>query len=238
MNALLDEKIAVPSDFDDVAGTYDFLTGANPGYHRHLRMSAERLRAGRAPRILDLCCGTGASTEALRTVYPNAEIVGLDASAGMLARAQNKPKLGATFFLGDATDPVAAGVEGTFDAIFMAYGIRNIPDAEQALDNVFHLLKPGGVVCFHEYSVAESSWAHFIWNLVCFLVILPGGVLTGSGIKIYDYLRRSVNAFDGVMAFEARLKQHGFVHVRTEAMDGWQRGILHSFLATRPESGA
>ena len=75
----------VPDAFNQVAGRYDLLTGLNPGYRKHLRWSAGRLGLDAGSRILDLCCGTGLSTEALALEVPNAKIVGLDASAGMLA---------------------------------------------------------------------------------------------------------------------------------------------------------
>ena len=65
-------------------------------------------------------------------------------------------------------------------------------------------------------------------------VIIPGGLLTAGSTRIYRYLRRSVLDFDGVRAFEARLGRAGFTGVRTMPMDGWQRGIVHSFLAQRP----
>jgi hypothetical protein len=64
-------------------------------------------------------------------------------------------------------------------------------------------------------------------------VIVPlGAAATGSG-ELFRYLRRSVLAFDGVRAFEARLRRAGFDDVTTQGMDGWQRGIVHSFLARR-----
>jgi len=233
-------KREVPTDFDGAAESYDVLTGLNPGYHRHLRTSAQRLalpRGGRGLRVLDLCCGTGLSTEALRTVYPEASIVGLDASQGMLAIARSKPLLqGIDFVHGDATDPAGAGVRGPFDAILMAYGIRNVPDPDACLRNVHALLAPGGAICFHEYSVKDSRTARAVWDAVCFGIIIPSGAIAGSGTRIYRYLRRSVNAFDGVRAFEARLGRAGFAAVRTEPMDGWQRGVVHSFLARRPSS--
>src|SRR5690606_9300915 len=72
MQVTTQEKQQVPSEFDRVARTYDLLTGMNPGYLKHLRMSAERLALPARARVLDLCCGTGQSTEALRTVYPGA----------------------------------------------------------------------------------------------------------------------------------------------------------------------
>ncbi|MBK8263067.1 MAG: class I SAM-dependent methyltransferase [Nannocystis sp.] len=238
MNAALPlaaEKSGVPLDFDRVARRYDILTGMNPGYRRHLRYSAERLRQPAGARILDLCCGTGLSTAALREVYPDAQLTGLDASAGMLEIARRKPwAADVRWICGDATDPAAAGAEGPFDAILMAYGIRNVPDPDRCLTNLLGLLAPGGMICFHEYSVADSKRARFMWNLVAGAIIIPSGALTSPGSPIYRYLRRSVLDFDGVRAFERRLGAAGFVGVRTEAMDGWQRGIVHSFLARRP----
>jgi ubiquinone/menaquinone biosynthesis C-methylase UbiE len=230
-------KTEVPAHFDDVAGRYDLLTRLNPGYLKHLRWSAERLALPTDATLLDLCCGTGLSTDALARAYPNATITGLDASQGMLSIAQSKGYGSArtSFILGDATDPAAAGVpQGAFDGILMAYGIRNVPEPDRCLQNVLSLLKPGGVICFHEYSVADSRISQAVWNAVTCAVVIPLGLVTTPKSPIYRYLRRSVLAFDGVRAFEARLRRAGFVDVRTMPMDGWQRGVVHSFLARRP----
>jgi ubiquinone/menaquinone biosynthesis C-methylase UbiE len=228
------DKTQVPDKFDQVAPTYDLLTGLNPGYHRHLRLSADRMKLPPAANVLDLCCGTGSSTAALREAWPDAVITGVDASAGMLEKARAKPELRATFLHGDAMDPAACGAAGPYDGILMAYGVRNVPDPDLCLDRLRELLVPGGILCIHEYSVADSAWARAIWNTVCWTIIIPGGLVTAPGSDIYTYLRRSVVEFDGVSAFEARLRRHGFVDVHTEPMDSWQRGILHSFLARRP----
>lgn len=236
MSSLQQRKRSVPRAFDRVAPTYDRLTGLNPGYHRNLLRSAERLSVTASrPRLLDLCCGTGASTEALRAAFPDATLVGLDASEGMLAQARDKAALRhVDFVLGDATDPAAAGVEGPFDGILMAYGIRNLPEPDRALANLRALLRPGGSVVFHEYSVADSRVRRFVWDAVCWSVIVPGGLLTARSAEIYRYLHASVRDFDGATAFEARLRRAGFVDVWTGAMDGWQRGIVHSFVARAP----
>lgn len=230
-----ERKAEVPRAFDKAARRYDLLTGLNPGYAKHLRWSAERLAAPPRARVLDLCCGTGLSTLALARAYPDAELVALDASEGMLDVARGKAALsGVRFVLGDAMDPAAAGAGGPFDAILMAYGIRNVPAPDACLDRLFALLRPGGAICFHEYSVRDSRRARLVWDAVATCIVVPSGVLaTGDG-DLYRYLRKSVREFDGVHAFEERLRRHGFVDVHTEPMDGWQRGIVHSFLARRP----
>lgn len=236
-NALELDRHHVPRSFDAVASTYDLLTSLNPGYHAHLRLSAKRLALGPAPRVLDLCCGTGASTEAILRAYPDAEVVGLDASKGMLEIAKKKATLrGVEFILGDAGDPAAAGVKGPFDGILMAYGIRNLLNPDAALGRIHALLRPGAPIVIHEYSVADSEIAKRVWDAVCFAIIIPSGLVTSPRSDIYRYLHKSVHAFDGVSAFEARLARAGFVSVRTLPMTGWQRGIVHSFVARRPES--
>ena len=228
--------------FNRIASSYDLLTSLNPGYRAHLRRSVERLglprRGGGASlRLLDLCCGTGVSTEELVAVYPRAEIVALDASEEMLARARTKPALrDVRFVLGDATDFSAHGVEGKFDGVLMAYGIRNIPDRDRALASVLAALADGAPAVFHEYSVNDSMLRTRVWDAVCFGVIVPFGALTAGSGDIYRYLHRSVRAFDGARAFEARLARAGFVDVWTGAMDGWQRSIVHSFVGRKPRA--
>jgi len=232
-------KGEVIDDFDGIASRYDLLTRLNPGYLKHLRWSAERLRAAPGARLLDLCCGTGLSTAALLKTYPDARsITGLDASSGMLSYAASKVianngRPAIDFVLGDATDPATA-VTGPYDGILMAYGIRNVPDADRSLANILDLLAPGASVCFHEYSVANSKLAKVVWDTVCLSVIAPMGAAFTGNLRMWSYLRDSVHRFDGVTTFEARLRRHGFVDVETLPMNGWQRGIVHSFLARRP----
>lgn len=227
-------KAAVPEEFDRVARSYDLLCALNPGYAAHLRISAQRMKLAADARILDLCCGTGLSTEALRAVYPRAEITGLDASRGMLAQALHKQALADVRWLeGDAMEPAAAGAEGPYDGILMAYGIRNVPDADLCLEALRGLLAEDGVLCLHEYSVRGSAWSRTVWNLVTVLIVIPLGLTLARSTGLFRYLRRSVLAFDSVSELEDRLRRVGFTDVRTLPMDGWQRGIVHTFVARR-----
>jgi ubiquinone/menaquinone biosynthesis C-methylase UbiE len=228
-------KPVVPRHFDGIAPRYDRLQQLNLGYRSDLARSAERLAAEPSGRILDLCCGTGLSTEALVQRYPRAEIIGLDASSGMLAAARAKPGLaGVRFYDGDAHDPRAAGVTGPFDAVFMAYGIRNLSDADGCLARLLHLLRPGGRIAFHEYLLTGSLYSRAIWNLVASSIIVPLGWAASGSSELFRYLRRSVNEFDTLARFEARVCHAGFEHVLTGTMPGWQFGIVHTVVARKP----
>lgn len=231
----MSEKANVPTEFDRVARSYDLLSALNPGYSKHLRMSAARMNLPEGARILDLCCGTGLSTAALKEAYPDATITGMDASEGMLTAAREKAELaGVEWLLGDAMDPAEGGAAGPYDGILMAYGIRNVPDPDLCLARLRPLLAEGGTLCLHEYSVRGSLWSRFVWNLVTLSIVIPLGLIFARTTKIFRYLRRSVSEFDSVKALEDRLRKAGFADVRTETMDGWQRGVVHSFLASRP----
>ena len=226
---------ALANGFNRVADAYDLLVALNPGYRRHLALSARRLQLAPDARILDLCCGTGQSTLALRAAYPHATLVGLDVAADMLQVARARPELaGVTFLHGDATDPRGAGVDGSFDGILMAYGIRNVAARDTCLAALRELLVPGAPVCFHEYSVAGSRWSRLVWRLVTTLIVTPLARVVAGDAGLFTYLRRSVLAFDSVPSFERRLQAAGFEQVRTLPLGGWQRGIVHSFLAQRP----
>ena len=90
--------------------------------------------AGRGLRLLDIGCGTGASTAALLKQAPHAQIIGVDGSAGMLARARAKDWPDTVSFVQSrAEDLEQAGVSGPFDGILAAYLVRNLPDPDPVL---------------------------------------------------------------------------------------------------------
>lgn len=225
----------VPSAFDGGAAAYDRLVAANPGYHRDLRISARRLElpdGGAGQHVLDAGCGTGASTAALLRAAPGARVTAIDASAGMLARARSKPWPAGVKFVHTPVEELTA--ERPFDAVFAAYLVRNLADPDAQLAKLHGLVRPGGRIALHEYSVRDSRRARWVWNAVCGAVVIPLGRLATGDATLYRHLHRSVLAFDGLADLGARLTRAGFTDVRTGTMPGWSRGIVHTVLGTRP----
>ena len=84
---LIDNKVLVPKEFNNVSASYDFATRMSQGYQDDLDESVRRMDLRGDEKLLDLCCGTGKSTLACLKQLPNGTIVGVDNSEGMLYEA-------------------------------------------------------------------------------------------------------------------------------------------------------
>lgn len=235
----VDTEPELADEFDRAAGRYDLLTALNPGYHRHLAEAASALadRLDRdAPCLLDLGCGSGSSTAALLRALPGASVVGVDASAGMLARAAGKAWPDGVRFVQASAEALPELRLGPVDGILAAYLFRNVPDRDRdrVARSALCQLRPGGWLVVQEYSVAGRRLAGLVWTLVCWLVVIPLAALVGGHPGLYVYLWRSVRDFDATERFARRLAEAGFVDIARQDVQGWQRGILHTFRARRP----
>lgn len=229
----------VPGEFDVAAGVYDGLVGASPGYHEQLRLSARRMQLpgrGAGLLLLDVGCGTGASTAALLATAPEATIIGVDASSGMLERARAKSWPATVSFVHAPAEALVealadAGVQRPFDGILAAYLVRNLADPDPVLAALHDLLRPGAPLAVHDYALTGSLGSQALWTAVCWGVIIPLARIRSGRAALYRYLWRSVLRFDRAAALVARLHRVGFTTVRAEAMPGWERSIVHTVVA-------
>ncbi len=236
---LIRNKTEVPAAFNRIAKRYDLATSLSQGYGRDLQTSVDRMRLQGNELLADLCCGTGKSTIACLNNLPGGTVIGIDNSEGMMQVARKKcsARCGAANVRFVQQDIMHLTLDGVIpDAMFMAYGIRNMSDVEACVKNLYRLLRPGGTICFHEYAISKSFFSKLYWKLLGYCVILPfGGLVTGS-TTMFRYLIKSVEHFLSPEEFTDLLEKAGFENVTRASMGSWRKPILHTFLAQKPLS--
>jgi ubiquinone/menaquinone biosynthesis methyltransferase len=236
-HSLLKNKSKVPFEFNRIAKKYNVATFLSQGYQNDLNRSADRLKLKGDELVLDLCCGTGKSTISCLEHISTGKVIGIDNSEEMLSVAKenyykkfDRKKL--EFVLKDVME--LDYKDNSIDAIFMAYGIRNMPDYKKALLNLFRILKPGGKIVFHEYSLNKSFLAHLYWKFLGYGLIIPISTLISGSSTIFKYLVKSVDEFLSQQEFINLLIQTGFENAGTHNMPSWRKPILHTFTANKP----
>ncbi|MFP5068569.1 class I SAM-dependent methyltransferase [Pseudonocardia nantongensis] len=218
------------------AGGFDGYVRAIPGYHANLRVSASRMGlSGAGLRLLDVGCGTGASTEALLTAAPGSEVVAVDASAEMLAIARRKNWPPRVTFVHSRLETLAeAGVEGPFDGILASYLVSNLPDAEIGLRRLLGLLADGAPLAVHDYAVAgprgRSRWTSVSWGW-----LLPMASMRWGASELARFRYRRVRGAGGPESMVHRMERAGFADVRVQTVGGLQQYLVHTFLGRRPD---
>jgi len=235
-DTLIQNKKEVPTEFNRIAKRYDLATFLSQGYQKDLQTSVDRMNLNGNEYLADLCCGTGKSTIACLNNLPNGKVIGIDNSEGMLEAAREKliPKFGnkVTFTQQDVMNLDLT--DNSLDGIFMAYGIRNMPDFEKCVINLNRILKPGGKICFHEYSISKSFASQLYWKFLGNFLIIPFAGLTTGSTKIFRYLIKSVETFLSPNEFIALLKKAGFEKTQHAPLGSWRKPVLHTFIAQKP----
>lgn len=186
--------------FDTIAPAYDFMNHAMTlGIDRRWRRTAvKRLKALRPSRILDLATGTGDfAIDLYRRLRPAKGIAGLDLSQGMLDIAAEKAKRldlngKITFTQGDCLD--LPFPDGSFDAVTVAFGVRNFEDIEKGYREMYRVMSGGATVVVLELSVPRNAFVRWFYNLYAMHIIpFIGGMKSGDR-EAYRYLPRSIAA--------------------------------------------
>jgi demethylmenaquinone methyltransferase/2-methoxy-6-polyprenyl-1,4-benzoquinol methylase len=202
--------------FDAIAGRYDLLNHVlSAGIDRRWRrVAVQALSLSGAERVLDLCTGTGDLAIAAATARPGAaRIVGVDFSGAMLRAGRVKIQaraLGGRVSLvrGDATRIPAA--DRSVDAVAIAFGIRNVEDAEAACREIHRVLRPGGRLAILEFAIPTAPIVRAGY-LAYFKYVLPTvGKWISRHNTAYGYLPASVGAFAAPAEFVTILRQCGF----------------------------
>ncbi|MCK5540269.1 MAG: bifunctional demethylmenaquinone methyltransferase/2-methoxy-6-polyprenyl-1,4-benzoquinol methylase UbiE [Deltaproteobacteria bacterium] len=223
---------AIQEMFSAIAPRYDFLNRLlSLGIDQSWRKTLVRMALREESRaILDVACGTGDVSLALRQKTPQARIVGLDFSQAMLDLAKIKiDRAQAGIELVAASAEELPFPKADFDLLTIAFGIRNVVDKKKALVEFYRVLKPHGRLVVLEFSQPQMAWLRTLYNFYFFKVLpLIGGLFARR--SAYRYLPDSVAKFPSRDEFVGWLKEAGFRQCRYHSLTF---GIATLYLAEK-----
>ena len=224
----LKQRFVTPM-FDLIAPRYDRFTRVF-SYGMDRRWKAELIRwiaesIGEDGRVLDLACGTGDLAFAAGRRATAGEVVGIDASAEMIAIAKRRavaeaPSGNVQFEVGDLATLDTR--DASVDAITAGYALRNVPDYERAISEIARVLRPGGVVATLDFYRPESA----MWRALFLRYLALAGNCVGwlwhREPVAYGYIAKSIDHFVSWKMFSRALAARGLrvERVRTKLLGG------------------
>lgn len=209
------KKEQVATMFNNISGTYDFLNHfLSIGIDIIWRKKAiKELLASQPKVILDVATGTGDfAFEAIQILKPE-QIIGVDISEGMLSIARKKIEkrnLSDIFSVQIGDSEGLNFDDNTFDAITVAFGVRNYEDLEKGLSDMLRVLKPNAKIVILEFSKPRNFPIKQLYNFY-FQYITPFfGRLFSKDKRAYTYLPESVEAFPDGDTFVSLMKKVGY----------------------------
>lgn len=193
------KKQQVEEMFDNISERYDFLNHLlSMNIDKGWRKKVVKLASKEKPKvILDVATGTADLAIALSKLHPE-KITGVDISNGMLDVGRQKiakKNLSQIITLKQADSEDLPFNDNQFDAITVAFGVRNFENLEKGLSEMHRVLKPGGRLLVLEFSQPQKFPFKQLYGFY-FKNILPGlGKLVSKDSSAYTYLPESVGAF-------------------------------------------
>lgn len=197
------------SMFNEIACIYDKINNfLSFNMHYFIKISSVKFLNIRQPsKILDLCTGTGDFVKIISKLHPDSDTTGLDISSNMLEIAKRKNP-GKKFILADCTN--LPYKDNEFDYITAGFGLRNIENRAEALNQIYRTLKNNG--WFLHLDFGDHNFFSFIFNLIASVLIL----FLKDNREHYKYLIASKNEYPVPDELIKEFEQCGFKNFKTK----------------------
>lgn len=212
MSELETARKKAATTYNAAADFYDH--PANTFWERYGHRTVERLGLTAGQRVLDVCCGSGASAiPAAKIVGPGGSVIGIDLAENLLELARSKAKQhgleNVSFQSGDITD--LPFEEGSFDVVVCVFGIFFVPNMESALHELKRVLRTGG-------KLAITTWGPRLFE--------PANTVFWNSVRnARPDLYKGFNPWDRISEvndLRALLQAAGFKELKVEAESGSQ----------------
>lgn len=218
------KKEEVTSMFDNIAARYDFMNHfLSLGIDKIWRRKAVRLLKSVEPQnILDIATGTGDFAIALLKLKPK-KIIGMDISKGMLEvgkRKMHERKVDHIIDMQHGDSESLPFEDGTFDAVTVAFGVRNFENLKQGLSEMLRVTRIGGKIVILEFSKPKKFPVKQTFAIYSKYVIPFFGKNIAKDEKAYAYLPESVSVFPEGTEFTDILTALGYNNVKAEIVSG------------------
>ena len=218
-NKLLNEH-QVNALFSRVAPHYDLLNNVislgTQKLWRHEMVNQLQVKA--TANALDVCCGTGDLAIELAKRIPNGRITGIDFNHKMLKLAFEKTKMIGNLVLVQGDAMHLPFDDNTFDIVTIGFGLRNVPDADQALSEIYRVLKPGGQFASLEMSQPTNPMVKFGWKAY-FNIFPVMASIAGGNYRDYQYLKKTSQQFVSAHQLARMMKAAGFKEVHYQPLN-------------------
>ncbi len=211
----LAKKEQVADMFNNIAHRYDFLNrflsvGIDVGWRKK---AIRELKALAPNRILDVATGTADVALLTQEILKPNQIIGIDISEGMLNFGREKIKaqgLENTIQLYTGDSENIRFETNYFDAITVAFGVRNFQDLSKGLKEMYRVLRPGGKAVILEFSKPSSFGFKQLYQFYMNYITPSVGKVFSKNKDAYQYLNDSVQAFPEGNQFLNILNEAGF----------------------------
>lgn len=209
--------------FDELAGRYDFLNrffSARTDI-RWRKKAIKKLKSQEPKFILDVATGTGDMAILACKILNPEKIIGIDISEQMLEVGRKKVEkegLKEKIILETGDSETINYSENTFDAVTVAFGVRNFENLENGLKEMLRVLKPGGEAVILEFSKPQRIAVRSLYNLYMGIVAPEVARWFKQNKEAYAYLNRSTNAFPDRRYFIEILNRVGFSETKYKSL--------------------
>jgi demethylmenaquinone methyltransferase/2-methoxy-6-polyprenyl-1,4-benzoquinol methylase len=197
--------------FHTIAPRYDFITRVfSYGMDRHWkRQGVARAELPERPVVLDLACGTGDFSHLVMARIPRARTIAVDLTERMLHLARERGISEAV--CGDAT--CLPFHTGSFDCVFIGYGLRNFPNLKTALAEIERVTRPGGLLVTLDFFLPRNPLLRRLYLAYLYLQGGFWGLLLHGRPRIYTYIPDSLRSFVSMEDFSGILRRTGYLKV-------------------------